>query len=370
MNGREGKPKAREGLLTTEHSKRGRRFLTVLDPETLRVTLLEPWEHELLLLCDGARSLETILELQALEEGAPELDLHDLLRCLKFFEKQSLVEVLGLRRSDAPPPGPRTLAQMQAAYAEWHKEPAKTGQRLSPTERTPPFPRSELRVAPGLSPTVALPEDEADGPRPRRPVAPGTTLVLAGSESALGPARGSAPPEAPSQEDPADEGGLLNLLEAVDDAVREADELDRREKLKTPAPREMTETIKVVEPFVVEGRPPAARELEQPPTNVSVALDARLETRGTPAASVKPLVRAEPEAVLMPTVVGAPPPVRAAAGVEEETVETVRLQSTAPNGGDAEAPNAEESKKPKGAVPSAQYEEGEDTALGGMLPIK
>lgn len=270
MDGAGGRPKAREGLLATEHSKRGRLFLSLLDPESLRVTLLEPWEHGLLLLCDGTRTIEEITDLQAPEEGTPELDDEAVFRCLKFFEKQALVEVIGLRKSDAPPPGPETMAKLQVAYREWHKEPNKTGQMISPTERVPPFPRTAARVAPGLSPTVALPEDETNGDRPRAAVTPGSTLVLAGSESILGRREDSDPgDEAASPGD----GGMLNLLAAVDDAVREADEVERRQKLRTPAPREMTETIQVVEPFVVESRPPAAKEFERPLTNVSIEID-------------------------------------------------------------------------------------------------
>lgn len=360
MHGRESKPKAREGLLATEHSKRGRRFLTLLDPDNSRVTLLEPWEHDLLLLCDGTRTLENIAELHVPDEGAEELDFEDVVRCIKFFEKQGLVEVVGLRRSDAPPPSPKTLAQLQAAYGEWHKEPAKTGQILYPTERVPPFPKSELRVTPGLGPTVALPEDGEGEPRHRGAVMPGSTLVLAGSDSLLGSrAEREDPPDEPDERPSSDAGSMLNLLEAVDDAVREADELDRREKLKTPAPREMTETIKVVEPFVVESRPAASKQVDAPATNVAIALELLSATRETSTAKVKPPVRAEPEAVLMPTMVAVPPPVRAAAGADENTEEVVRVK---------QKPKPPPPDTQLDATPDGKFEESEDTVLGGMLP--
>lgn len=331
MQGADGKPKAREGLLATEHSKRGRRFLTLLDPDTRRVTLLEPWEHDLLMLCDGTRSIEQVAELHAPEEGSPELEIGDVVRCIKFFEKQGLVDVIGLRRSDAPPPGPETMANLQAAYREWHKEPAKTGQMISPTERVPPFPRTDARVSPGLSPTVALPEDGENPERPRGAVTPGSTLVLAGSESVL-THREDSDVEAAA---PVDAGEMLNLLAAVDDAVREAGELERREKLRTPAPREMTETIQVV-----EGRPPAAKDIDRPATNVSIALE-----------------------VLNPTTVGvpAPAPARAAAESDEKTDEYVR---------EKKPPKKASPKDGGGRVPKAGFDEGEDTALGEMLPEK
>src|SRR5688572_12515596 len=53
-------PRARRGLLTHDHSKQGQRYVTVLDPATLEVTVLEPFEHLIMMMCDGTRDADTI----------------------------------------------------------------------------------------------------------------------------------------------------------------------------------------------------------------------------------------------------------------------------------------------------------------------
>ena len=153
---------------------------------------------------------------------------------------------------------------------------------------------------------------------------------------------------------------MLNLLEAVDDAVREADEVERRQKLRTPAPREMTETIQVIEPFVVESRPPAPKEVERPLTNVSIEIDMDDEVDSSEASGA---AASAADAVLMPTMVGQPPPSPASAGSDDATAEIVRPKT-------AKKRDANRTSHEKGATPAAGFEEGEDTFLGGMLPEK
>lgn len=176
----EPKPNARSGLLTADHSKRGRRLVTILDPEENRVTILEPWEHAILVLCDGTRPPDEIaILLDDGVQGEP-VTLDGVRRCLKFFERQALIEPMGLRAQDAEPlAGPRTLANLQLAYREWHKDPVKTGQILAGDPD--PFIRVHGITPIGLSPTVALPDEDNGG----RPVAVGTTLVLGASKSAF-----------------------------------------------------------------------------------------------------------------------------------------------------------------------------------------
>ncbi len=172
-------PTARSGLLTADHSKRGRRFVTILDEESNRVTLLEPWEHAILVLSDGTRGPSQIAEL--LDEGVlgEAVTLEAVHRCLRFFEHQELIDVLSPFNGEPEPvTGPRTLANLQLAYREWHKDPVKTGQILAGTH---PFVQVDGITPVGLSPTVALPDDDNGGP----PVAVGSTLVLGGSKSAF-----------------------------------------------------------------------------------------------------------------------------------------------------------------------------------------
>lgn len=169
----EPKPQARGGLLSSDHSKRGRRFVTIVDPDSHRVAVLEPWEHAVLVLCDGSRAaVEIAALLEDGVEGEP-VTLDAVRRCLKFFEREALIAPLGLRRPGAEPPtGPRTLANLQLAYREWHKDPVKTGQILAGDGT--PFVAVQGVAPVGLSPTVALPDDEGES----APVAVGTELVL------------------------------------------------------------------------------------------------------------------------------------------------------------------------------------------------
>lgn len=158
---RRGLAKARQGLLTADHSRRGRRCVTVLDPETLVVTVLEPWEHAVLVLCDGRRGARAIAALLPDVDGA-RADEAAVRGALDFLARQDLVTFdraeAGPRPSSARP---QSMAALQAAYEEWHKDPLRTSQILS--ARSPsPFGTDPL-APPPPSPKPAAPGDDEHG---------------------------------------------------------------------------------------------------------------------------------------------------------------------------------------------------------------
>lgn len=166
------KPRAKPGLLATDHSKRGQRFVTVLDAPQKRVTLLAPWEHAILVLCDGARTANEIAELLRDGVDGEPVSTAGVRRSFQFFRQQGLTDS---EDDPLPPPGPKTLANLQQAYREWHKDPAKTGRILSGL-LSPPLMNDPPPFRPSLGPTVALPDPE-DRPNP---VSVGSTLVVDG----------------------------------------------------------------------------------------------------------------------------------------------------------------------------------------------
>lgn len=89
----------------------------------------------MLVLSDGRRSAEAIAGIVGTDvEPVSVADVH---QCLAAFQKEGLIE--GSRSeplASSSKPGPRTLAGLQAAYSEWHSDPAKTGVIL----RGAPFP--------------------------------------------------------------------------------------------------------------------------------------------------------------------------------------------------------------------------------------
>lgn len=229
----EAYPTARSGLLTADHSKRGRRFVTILDAKSNRVTVLEPWEHAVLVLSDGSRGPAEIAKL--LDEGVlgEPVTLDAVRRCLKLFEHQELIEPLTPFGAEPPQvTGPRTLANLQLAYREWHKDPVKTGQILAGSH---PFVHVDGIKPTGLSPTVALPDDDNGGP----PVAVGSTLVLGGAKSGF--EAGDRP--------------LRSVFETSVDARTEIGELREPELPMASAPNEVPEAIA---PF--DGADPLAPE--------------------------------------------------------------------------------------------------------------
>lgn len=286
------KPKTREGLLATDHSKRGRRFVSILDPDSQQVTLLEPWEHAVLLLCDGQRTAAEIVDLLAPSVEDQEIDAEVVHRCLKFFERESLILQAGLRHSDQPPPGPVTMAELQQAYGEWHREPPKTGQHAG---LPPPYPRTGVRAPVGLEPTVAVPKRGAADP-----AQVGTTLVLAGV-----PSVGGAPAARPiPRETGLNREEVIDLLAAVDDAVAEAGAIDAREKLGRQLPR--ARPVETGEVIVQESRPVAERpEITEERSKIQISADLLPPKEPSRARS---MYRPAVDAVLAPTMVGQPPP--------------------------------------------------------------
>lgn len=320
-----GKPKAVAPLLTVDHSKRGRRFITVLDPSSQRVTLLEPWEHAILVLCDGDNSIEAIADLLASGvEGEPVTE-RSVTRCVKFFEQQQIIEPGGFRRQGADkPPGPRTLAGIQLAYREWHKDPVKTGQILA--GNLAPFPLMDGSVPVGLGPTVALPEDEES-----RPVGIGTTLVLGNADGSFD---GEAPalrsvlhdagreaepktevgslaeaeePEEVEDDDLLEIGNVAELLKMVDD------DFERQEaEAKEPQPEAPKPTAKAKNKHVP---PPVGKAIGGVAEVAGMSLSAE-RTDVLAAAPLEPVERqrrselhraAAPDKALNPTMVGLPP---------------------------------------------------------------
>ena len=95
MAGDENKPRAREGLLAADHSKRGKRLVTILDQSSNNITLLEPWEHAILILCDGTRDAMTIAKM--LEKGVDgeRVDLKTVHSSFRLFEREKLIEATG-----------------------------------------------------------------------------------------------------------------------------------------------------------------------------------------------------------------------------------------------------------------------------------
>jgi len=264
------RPKAREGLLAADHSKRGRRFVTIVDRDTAQVTLLEPWEHAILILTDGTRTAEDIAELLAPAVDDQAIDVEVVARCHKFFEREGLIHGIGLRRSEDKPPGPRTMAEIQQAYREWHKEPVQTGH--FPDRSGSPFIDPGAKAPPGLEPTIAM-AGNGDKSAAKKPVAVGSTLVLAGMESLLGPP--AAEIEKPIAEE--DSGGVLDVLEAVDSAVAEADALEaekrrssRRFEARHASPNAALSPTMVAAPPTPSDRAPrllVSAEVDEQPTH-------------------------------------------------------------------------------------------------------
>lgn len=195
-------PKARLGLIIAEQVRRGRRMLTVLDPKTYRVTVLEPWEHAVLVLCDGENSLHEIATtVRDVADDIP-AEKDAVRRCIDFLRRQNVLEPPQERRKQEtpkeqhdgdrrpqPPPGPRTLADLQNAYHEWHRDPQKQGQLLTGLD---PFGTPESIAHVGLEPTVALPDAPTKAAH-----AVGTVLVVASAPPH--PSSATSRPEAPSK---------------------------------------------------------------------------------------------------------------------------------------------------------------------------
>lgn len=288
MSSDDNKPRARAGLLASDHSKRGKRFVIIVDPSSHQATLLEPWEHGVLVLCDGTRDAAMIAKM--LEKGVDEepVDLRGVQRCFKYFEREKLTEAqVGKKPQSLPPASPKTLAEIQLAYREWHKDPEKSGvisAWLPPPMIDPAARGLELRS--GLDPTVALPDDET-GEKPS--VAIGSMLVLAGSESLLaspnpkpkrdepetliGPlGQPAGLPELSNTPEPIDvDPDIQALLASVDEDVREVESREAKALAK-----KQKKAARVVPPLgkaiAGEASIPMARDRPQPSTNVMMSM--------------------------------------------------------------------------------------------------
>lgn len=277
------RPRARAGLLASDHSKRGRRFVTVVDPETLAATLLEPWEHAVLVLCDGSRSARELAELLAPDVDGQLIDVDVVRRCLKFFEREGLIDPAGLRHSDAPPPGPVTLTELQRAYAEWHK----SADGAPDTGLPPPIPRTSPKIAAGLEPTVSF------GQRDKS--------LLTGVRSLL-----EAAPEGGRADDDDDDGehGIPDLLAAVDDAVAEASRVDQSQRATRRAARRPADVQEG------ESRPLSSGLHPAPRAGVVIAPGLEDELPAAPTAPAAPAT-SPPSGATTPEPPPAPPTRRA-----------------------------------------------------------
>ncbi|MEQ9499589.1 MAG: hypothetical protein RIT81_22070 [Deltaproteobacteria bacterium] len=217
------KPKARDGLITADHTRRGRRIVTVLDPETHRVTVLEPWEHAVLVLCDGTRTAEQVAVLMP-DDDEVTVDAAAVRLCFELFQREQVTTSAAPRPRSA---GPRTLANLQLAYAEWHKDPVRTKQIL--LGEVEPFPAQPDALPPGLSPTVALPDEE-----PAHRV--GSVLVAADISSMP---TGAATPIDPSATDEMDGAPPSALYEPLPSKDAPDEDLDRTHEEDLVPPLEL-----------------------------------------------------------------------------------------------------------------------------------
>lgn len=285
----------------------------------MQVTLLEPWEHAVLLLMDGSRSAHAISELLAPSIDDQTIDDEVVDRCLRYLRRQGLTVEPPAEPSAAP--GPRTMAELQSAYAEWHKEPAKTGQHKD--WLAPPLPGTGANIAPSLSPTVAM---------PRRQRGVGTTLLLAEADSLLGARTGDqqtetavpvAEPQATQVLRAMDASGAdeLDVLSAVDSAVREANAVVSRSRLGASEIR----ADDVVRPGEVGLRPtmvgqPPARADEETSTMIPTFGDDALPHSATMETTSPGKLIAAPQTRARTVSTGARPP----PGLTREIVEHLR----------------------------------------------
>jgi hypothetical protein len=144
---RHGWPRAISDLRTQDHSKGGKRYVTVLAPDSMQVVLLDEWEYSVLILCDGTRSSKTIaVQIQAAHD-VPEAAT---LRCLQALARQSLL----VPRSSEPPPRPRaSLTAVRAAEWRLKDQEAEWVKNAPPP---PSQPQTNPGVSAGLEPTLLI----------------------------------------------------------------------------------------------------------------------------------------------------------------------------------------------------------------------
>lgn len=146
-------PRGRPGLVFKDHSKRGRRWVTALDPVSQDVTLLEPWEHAVLSFCDGVRSLAELERL--VSPSWPETEsatpLGRALRdCLRRLHRAGLLEATAASEAET------TLLSGASESVPWGS--------TSDHADAGPFRDAKAVVSAGLSHTIVwgAPESEDD----------------------------------------------------------------------------------------------------------------------------------------------------------------------------------------------------------------
>ena len=117
--------------MVTEQVKRGEKFYIVLDQESSKVTLLDSWENTVLALCNGENDEDALLQRLSQYEFSVAPTRTRLRQCLSFFESHFLIEPLGLLRSETVLDDPRSMAEVQLAFQEWHKQPSFSQYRTS-----------------------------------------------------------------------------------------------------------------------------------------------------------------------------------------------------------------------------------------------
>lgn len=175
-----GRPRARLGLLTQDHSKRGQRFVTVRTAlsgfeDDTHVSLLEPWEHATLLLCDGSRSYADIAR-DLIKTLAPvAVTESEVIQCVEWLRREALVEFdevpeqPGLSRPPHDPTGLHTAAELQFVLEEWRKTAPNMGQDHPEVLKSPFLDQAQhdhRQEDVGIAPAVVLAADSASAHEP------------------------------------------------------------------------------------------------------------------------------------------------------------------------------------------------------------
>ncbi|MEO1336643.1 MAG: hypothetical protein AAFV29_13415 [Myxococcota bacterium] len=290
----------------------------MLDDQSQRVTLLVPWEHAVLVLCDGSRTVSDIAKMlgDGISDGVDRdpVAVADVLRCVQMFVQNGLIETAP---TSMAPPGPVTMANIQQAYREWHKDPEKSGRLLSGMISPPFLDDPPPFRAPG-EPTKALRPRGASGP-----VTVGSTLVVDGQagendralRSVLSDDSAGRSPSSSVNED--ELTNVAELLAAVDFELAEASDEQIAPLLPVQAePTDQTDRDAVppetvATPSVTGLAVGGVAELkEAPPTTADDRPPADADTQEEPLAqpSVSFRHRHLSEAALTPTLVGHAPP--------------------------------------------------------------
>jgi len=134
-----------------EQVKHGEKFYIVINQESSQVTLLDTWENAVLALCDGENDTDSLIGILA-HLPFTETPTHERVRqALSYFEEQKLIEPVEVLRSETVLDDPRSMAEVQLAFQEWHKQPADTG---GLSGLSAPWSDDEpVSIAPSMEPT-------------------------------------------------------------------------------------------------------------------------------------------------------------------------------------------------------------------------